>query len=101
MNMNSRKYRKRTGRCYELAWRTVLESDGLTLVHGQCNGPEGQVIDHAWIECSDGSVLDEVLNASFAGDEYARKYGAIVIRRYSKEEAAKKSLETGHYGPWY
>lgn len=95
-----RRFRNRAGRCYELAWRYLIEDAAAadwTLVHGSINGAYG-IIGHAWLER--GSVtFDPVLNQMFATTEYERR--AQAISRYSQKEAATLSLQHGHFGPWH
>jgi hypothetical protein len=93
--------RKRNGRCYELAFRVMLDepgADGFTLIHGRV-GPA--MIGHAWIDLNDGRVYDPVRDSYVQGEGYAAFMGgAVVEQRYTKHEAMQASLDARHYGPW-
>jgi len=83
--------RKREGRCYELAFKGILQAgaERFLLVHGTGLGREGQRIGHAWL-------LDRWLDAA----EYAELVEAVESRRYTAREAAHAALAEDHSGPW-
>jgi hypothetical protein len=91
--------RVREGRCYELAFRALLDVDRWSLVHASVLGAAG-TIGHAWL-VRDGVVYDPVLDAEMPEVDYARRFRVAGPRIYSVVEAARMVLETGHYGPWY
>jgi len=107
-----RNIRKRHGRCYELAWKAVLEepaSARLRLVHGWCTAPlpgrkhyqPAMIYGHAWVLLPNGTVYDVVKNVYFSAHDYAVKYRAIVGRVYTRKQAAKACLRHKHLGPWF
>jgi hypothetical protein len=60
-------------------------------------------VDHAWVLLSERSpqlVYDAVLDQYFTERQYAERHKAVVSRIYTQMEAAKASIEQGHYGPW-
>jgi hypothetical protein len=99
-----KRVRKRGGRCYELALKIMLYEPGaelFTLVHGRLDRPwsDGNA-HHAWIELNDGRVYCTTWKKYEPADGYARRWGAVADRRYTKAEAVKLMLASGHYGPW-
>ena len=96
--MKLRKFRKRTGRCYELSFATILDNPDWLLVHGSVNG-RYERIGHAWLE-KDGMIYDAVLNERMPKDVYFEKYDVENCLTCANLEAAKLVLSTGHYGPW-
>jgi hypothetical protein len=96
------KIRKRDGRCFEIAYLSLMALPAGTpwrLVHGVANGHPGQRITHAWLSL-DGKVWDPVLDKFFGRDEYFARYGAEPVEEFSRSEAATRSLEHNHFGPW-
>lgn len=94
--------RKRQGRCYELAHKTLMKMDNpgsWRLIHGVVEYNKGHVIDHAWL--SDGNeVFDAVLNRFFPINEYCD--GRVEVHAsYSQKEAAVACLEHDSYGRWH
>jgi hypothetical protein len=88
--------RNRLGRCYELAWRATVEEPGseqFTLVHGRT-----AFGGHAWVWLPDGRIYDPTLDCHLTKDEYV---GAIAEATYTREQALKALIITGHYGPWH
>ena len=96
------------GDCYEAAAK-LLEAHrgcpGIALAHGTVTG-QGRIAGvrygHAWVE-----VGDVVLDPSNGRFVVARKpaYYAVgqitePVARYTFAEAARRMVETGHYGPW-
>jgi hypothetical protein len=98
-----RKYRKRKGRCYELAWKHLLydeEFAGWLLVHGEMSGFRGQArIGHASLE-KDDQVFDPVENQFFSKEDYRSRFDAIARVSYTQEEAGRIGAKAGHAGPW-
>ena len=95
------------GDCYEAAAKLLhahRDCPGIALAHGTVTG-QGPVAGirygHAWVE-----IGDVVLDPSNGRLVVARKpaYYALgqIARpaRYGFGEAARRMLETGHYGPW-
>lgn len=95
--------RKREGRCYELAFSTLLNDDaeGWALVHGEVRGPpEGPpIVGHAWL-ARDGWVFDVVRKELLSADIYMRRSLARVLAIYEKTDACRRMIAEGHYGPW-
>jgi hypothetical protein len=92
--------RKRQGCCYELAMRVMTDQPGaerFTLVHGSVvtasYGPSIR-IDHAWIELPDGRIFEPGTKT------YGPLPHAVANHRYSRLEACRIAVATGHYGPW-
>lgn len=102
------------GNCYESAFEYVLEmhrlgNEEFVLVHGlptmQAGGPTpGEKYCHAWVE-----VGDFVLDRTASKDGSTLTLPKIVyyelgqiseVVRYTFSEAARKVVESGHYGPW-
>lgn len=93
--------RDRRGRCYELAAKGQEKAPAWLLVHGEVNAcPQGVArTGHAWLEL-DGVVHDPVLDLEFSVEGYAFFVGAVEAIRYTRDEAAQRMVESGHYGPW-
>lgn len=94
------------GDCYSAAGRYILDNmdPELILVHGIVTGQgdiEGIQFGHAWVE--DGNRVIDVSNGRNIQlpKQFYYKLGKIKkTKRYKREEALKKMLETGHFGPW-
>src|SRR5277367_5528874 len=71
--LRARNYRKRQGRCYELACKYLIESDDAaqwTLVHGDVgNVGTNPVFGHAWLERRD-AVYDAISDKFFSKAEF-------------------------------
>ena len=95
------RFKKRTGRCYELAGLVMLNdptTEQLTLIHGRVSQFEnGPLTDHAWLARADGSTYDPVLNGP---RPTGPGWKAQIAHRYSREEAAHLVTTHGHWGPW-
>ena len=93
--------RKRTGRCYELALKGVLQAPEWILVHGEVRGPEGQRIGHAWLEGpSSDTVYDAVCDAVCSREAYLTHFAGVELARYTCKEASANVVQQSHYGPW-
>lgn len=92
----------RIGRCYELAGRYILNTEGTKtrLVHGIILSPFPdvpiQVLPHAWIE-ENGEVYDLVLDARWPKDAYYNYFKAVSKNIFSREEFREKVLQTGYW----
>ena len=99
-----------TGDCYSSSGSLVLdpfngEYSSWTLVHGRptLRVPPYIEYGHAWLESPDGEIIYDP-TVEFEGPKmlyYA--LGNINPEdsfKYSREEARKKILEFGHWGPW-
>jgi hypothetical protein len=100
-----RRYRNRHGRCYELAWRTLMDLEDdttATLVHGSVTQWKGfgDRIGHAWLEAG-GEVYDPVANEVVSMAQYTAERSPMVERRYARLEAAHNAVTLDHYGPWH
>jgi hypothetical protein len=99
-----KRIRKRLGRCYELAFKVMLDEPGaetFALVHGYVH-MHGHALGHAWIETGDGRVYDTGLDRYMPRDEYAAERGAVIERRYTRMKAVQLAADTGNYGgPWH
>jgi len=89
--------KQREGRCYELAGKTMLVTDGWLLVHGDVNGAVGRM-DHAWL-LHDETVYDPVRNRALSLDLFEKRYGGRALRIYCKAELVRM-LARGTWGPW-
>jgi hypothetical protein len=91
-----RRFRKRVGRCYELAYAYIRDSDDASdwmIIHGEtAQIPTG----HAWLRRGE-TVYDPVLDQYLSVDEYK----ATEHARYPKKEAIRLGIAQGHYGPWH
>jgi hypothetical protein len=99
-----RRVRNRAGRCYELAWKVMIDepgSDQFQLVHGWLTLPQfPQLYGHAWIVLPGDRIYDPVMNRYFTHEEYAAKFNAAVERSYSRQEAFEALRHYHHFGPW-
>jgi hypothetical protein len=105
-----RRVRSRKARCFELAFKAMMNEPGaekFTLVHGYVHTPAPGVFNaHAWIETDDGRVYDATLDVYMPVEQYVVRYGAVIERRYTREEAAKMALDRDRVsfcfsGPWH
>jgi hypothetical protein len=64
----------------------------------EAEGRNGR-IDHAWLE-RDGTVYDATTDRLYSFAEYETLFRAAVRVRYTVKEAARRVVESGHYGPW-
>ena len=105
-----------TGDCYEAAFGWIFRhclnftadrkgDSNIFLVHGEVTGQgkiEGVKYGHAWVE-DGGTVIDQSngRNLVMPRQIYYRlgKIGTN-IHRYTPEQARKKAVTTGVYGPW-
>lgn len=92
---------KRDGRCFELAYRHILNTQEGTLIHAEVfSYTLGHTIEHALIETETGFIYEPVLDRYFEKDWLYRKYKVKELARYTVTEAAIMGLKTGNYGPW-
>lgn len=98
-----RRVRKRSGRCYELASRVVRDNAddmGLLLVHGRGrHSVDLPFIGHAWIRWR-AVVYDPVADVYMSEVQYMGDHDVQVTDVYTRAEACKLLLATGHHGPW-
>lgn len=104
--------RNRKGRCYELAYRGLMQAansakSSAVVVHGEVNGPSDLAprTGHAWIEYSGDSgfdllAYDPVKDETMPADEYYRKVKPNHVSRYAPIDAGRMVAKTKHYGPW-
>jgi hypothetical protein len=93
-------YRKRQGRCFELAGIAMMEEPGaekFTLVHGIIHG----WIAHAWITLPDGRVYDPCAHAYFSASDYAEKYEAVPEVTYTQKEMFEAMSHARYWGAWH
>ena len=98
--LRARNYRKRQGRCYELAYNYLMELDETaqwTLVHGELG--RHPAFGHAWLERHD-TVYDAVADKFFSKVEFYLRFSVSIRASYSKLEAAHCVLASKHLGPW-
>jgi len=98
-------YSDRLGKCYELSGRYMMNQadENDVLVHGtitaQFGDIRGKVNNHAWVD-KGGEIWEPVGNKIWSKEVYNVIFGPKEIRRYSRDEALKIMLKTGHFGPW-
>ena len=93
---------RRECRCYELAWKHILDVDEFAdwlLIHGEVTGPDGSRIGHAWLENYD-RVFDPVLSEFFSTALYRIRFGPTYLQEYDRKQAVAMVLRTNHAGPW-
>ena len=96
------------GDCYQAGGRLIMSYFGkdAKLVHGMVSGQgqlEGVRFGHCWVE-----VGDKVLDHSNDREQELPKDIYYLLGRidpkechyYTPEEASKKMVDTGHFGPW-
>jgi hypothetical protein len=102
-----RKYRKLSGRCYELACRFVLDNPQWVLIHGRLDltvflDQKYANYLHAWAR-NGNSIYDPAHNSIYQNDEW-EKFKPTEIKVYSVEDASLEITKFGwrkrHYGPW-
>lgn len=86
----------RSGRCFELCGRGIMNDRTWMLVHGTIHG----WIAHAWLE-RDGVCYDAVLDSEQPQGAYYAAREAVAEARYSQREAAEKAANSNHWGPWH
>jgi hypothetical protein len=96
--------RKREGRCFELAWRSLAELEEPTpwlLVHGSVRTAASSLerIAHAWLE-TETEVFDPIKNRFFDKADWYAFHNASVVASYDRQAAFAASAPQGHYGPW-
>jgi len=114
----SHKARSAEGDCYEAAanylvenglgmWGGSQKKGNLILVHAEVMGQgplDGVAFGHAWVE--DGNTVIDRSNGGDVRMSKQRYYAAGKIgeinniHKYTVEEARRKLLDTGVYGPW-
>ena len=97
------------GDCYQANAKEIMYNDklkGAVLIHGiALLSTDGKPFGHCWIE-KGGAILDFSNGKKIATTK--KKYyelGGIPVSGYKNHfytpaEAAKKMVETGHWGPW-
>jgi len=110
---------KRRGKCYELAGRMILDTNGnVLLVHGAPWSHTHKIrIGHAWIEETEGIIhpngmtfqVCTVIDLTQPSKRqkmpsplyyYIGKMTDEHVTRYTKDEASKMMLHRENYGPW-
>jgi len=87
-----------TGKCYETAWRYIIQQEEGSLVHGTVT--RGNKIKHAWVELPSGYLWEPQTGETFTIDGFYKQYFAEVEDRYTTEEAAIMAARTHNLGPW-
>jgi hypothetical protein len=102
-----RRYKKVTGRCYEIAYRFVMDNPEWLLIHGKLDlfdflGKEYVKYYHAWAR-KGNEVFDPAHNCIYKKEEW-KKFKPIEIKIYSIKEANLEVIKPKwgkcHYGPW-
>ena len=104
---DKKKSQDELGDCFTIAGRQILNnysSKDLVLVHGLVIGHgalHGVYHRHAWVEKDDQVIDCSTGKEIILPKEVFYALGRIeVIFRYSQEEALKKMLDYGFFGPW-
>jgi len=106
-NTKFKRYKKLTGRCYEIAFRFIMDNPEWLLIHGELDltfflGQQYANYKHAWAK-NKNAFFDPANNSIYQADEW-EKFKPTEINVYSiKEavlEATKHGLKKMHYGPW-
>jgi hypothetical protein len=90
--------RRHLRRCYERAFSYVLshaDINGIRLVHGTYQGGLG----YAWVEVGD-IAFDPNHQRFYDRNRYYAATGGRKCIEYSTEDAARRSMQSGHAGPW-
>ena len=99
--------KKPTGDCFESAGKYIIDNGrngDLILVHGLAigRGPiAGIKFSHAWIE--QGDLVIDVANGrhiELPKNIYYALGNISETFKYTFEDVLKKTLDTGHWGPW-
>jgi hypothetical protein len=92
----------RKGRCYELAWHRINDTQEGILIHCSVQSFHLQKrIDHALIETEDGKFIWEpVVDRYFEKQAFYELYEIIEINRYTYEEVCVQTLKHETFGPW-
>ncbi len=107
-----RKNRTYEGRCFERAFKYILDSvgvrddnDTLKLIHGTTDYfHNGNVRAHGWVEFSVEDVeivFDAITQKFYDKKDYYEKTGAVMEKEYSIKEACIMVSKTGHCGVWH
>ena len=95
---------QRRGRCYELACYALTLGSAphdAVLVHGSIDGGTALGrIGHAWLRLADGRVW-EPTQARVYGPEWLEWADARDEAEYDLHDARRRTLTSGHYGPWH
>ena len=99
-----KRFRNRAQRCFELAFLAMMRepaAEKFTLVHGTIRSAHFGSVVHAWIEIGDGRIWDPVTDVYMPTDEYLKKHGAVVERRYTRAEAARMQAANPRCALWH
>ena len=95
---------QRITRCYELAANALFAGapEGSELVHGSIHGYGApRRIGHAWLNLPDGTVWEPITAKVYDKDAWTAYARAREERVYTKDQAAKELIGSGHYGRWH
>jgi hypothetical protein len=98
--------KNREGRCYELAWRYLIEDErychGWKLVQGEVQRRTDRFrFGHAWLISDDDTrVYDPCLDQQLAASDYISIFNASANLKCTPRQAAELILTHGHFGPW-
>ena len=93
-------FKKRLGRCYELAGRFASGNQGCFLVHGTVQGFGKPPLEHAWVELEDSTVFEPSTNKIYPAEVFNAIFNPQPAARYSHQGVLKHSLKHEHWGPW-
>lgn len=90
--------RNRRGRCYELAFKGVIQAPQWQLVHGYFDCQRVR-LGHAWL-LHQGKIFCPTLDRVFDEAAYYAEHQTVPLVTYTVHQAAKLVIEHKHYGPW-
>ena len=91
------------GRCFELSGKRALyhPDKGLTLVHGTIQNFGQLPLAHGWVEHSNSTIHEPATNQIWSKEAFEGFFNPVEEKRYDKNEARNKILDSGHWGIWH
>ena len=93
-------FKKRLGRCYELAGRFAMHNPGTALVHGSIQGFGNPRIDHAWVELGGKKIWEPASGKEWDSEIFAAVFKPKPHNWYETKELYAKAGTEGTWGPW-
>jgi hypothetical protein len=92
------RYRDRTGRCYEITGKYILDNpdSGWHVVQGYCTLTN---VAHAWLECS-GWAYDVISDEFLPAAQYRGRYSFEVLAEFESAEAFAKAFTARGAALW-
>lgn len=94
---------ERSGNCYEIAGRFVLQNPDCKLCHGHLFNEDHSTcgpLPHAWAVLPSGRVFEPYtgqIHCSHMAEEF---FGMVAYEEYDCENAIVMMLKHKHFGPW-